>query len=184
MRIASIVSLNLLFLSLSMAAQSSGSYGTQTIWVNPAPPLPACPIDVKVRQGWGQTLRSVGKDDPRLELAAARLRLLVNDTRLPKPAIRIVRATVTVHGLDGRSRLVPLQAKPEGGSGEISKTLTVPMNAQDTPGVSGEMVLPGFSTARMVDLDSVTFDDGETWTLSGRAACRVAPDPLMLVAGR
>jgi hypothetical protein len=33
-------------------------------------------------------------------------------------------------------------------------------------------------------LESLTYKDGSTWTVAGRQACRVAPDPMMLVADR
>jgi hypothetical protein len=47
-----------------------------------------------------------------------------------------------------------------------------------------EIVLPGFVSPRLVELQSVTYADGSTWKLTGHEGCRAAPDPLVLIAGQ
>ena len=47
-----------------------------------------------------------------------------------------------------------------------------------SPGISG---CPGFTSTRMVDLESVAYDDGSVWKLSGTGTCHVPPDMVMLV---
>jgi hypothetical protein len=148
------------------------------------PTVSTCPLDMKVRQGLNQHMVAVDKDGWRHDRPAAKLHLVINDSKLPKPVSGIVKATVTVHGTNGRNRTLPAIARAEGAMADIAKTLTVSMTAEDHRLVSGEILLPGFTSTTMVDLESVTFANGESWTLSGDTACHVAPDPLMLVADR
>jgi hypothetical protein len=72
------------------------------------------------------------------------------------------------------------------GASEISKTLNVTFAPEDEKSVSAELVLPGFSSVTFVQLKSVTYQDGSAWKVDGQAeqACRVAPDPLMLIANQ
>ena len=51
--------------------------------------------------------------------------------------------------------------------------------------MSADLVLPGFSSVTFVQLKSITYKDGSSWKVDGQAeqACRVTPDPVMLIAG-
>ncbi|HET6207637.1 MAG TPA: hypothetical protein VFD98_12565 [Terracidiphilus sp.] len=141
----------------------------------------ACPLDMRVRQGVGAKTMAVDRNGRQMEMFAARLILLLKDARREQPVeARMVGATVTVHGTTARGQVLPADTR-QGASGEVVKTLEVRLTAYGEPEVSGDLLLPGFTSARMVDLESVTYDDGSTWRLSGTDTCHVAPDLLMPV---
>jgi hypothetical protein len=65
----------------------------------------------------------------------------------------------------------------------VAKTLTVQLTSDGEPEVSGDLRLPGFTATLMVDLDSITYDDGAVVKFSGSSACHVPPEMVMLVGG-
>jgi hypothetical protein len=185
MRLAILAGLTLLSGSLSATAQSAKPVQSQPTQSRPTlvlnfPAVSSCPIDAGVRQGVGSQLLAVDKDGSPVKRSAARLHLFLNKTRRPERVMQIVNATVTVHGLNGRDRILPLRSD----SAEISRTLTVRITPEDDMTLSGDILLPGFTSTRMVDLESVTLADGEVWTLDGNGTCHMAPDPIMRVSAR
>jgi hypothetical protein len=74
---------------------------------------------------------------------------------------------------------VPLESS-DGRTGNLAKTMTVSLTGGGLPDASADLMLPGFTAARMVRLESVTFDDGQVWTF---ASCQAAPDLYMPVDG-
>ena len=67
------------------------------------------------------------------------------------------------------------------GAAEATKILTVSFSADDGS-ASADVHVPGFTSVSSVELQQVTYADGSTWKMSSSSFCRVAPDPLMLVA--
>jgi hypothetical protein len=133
-----------------------------------------------VRQGVGSKMMAVDKRGAQVEMFAARLKLLLKDVRSDRPAQRMVNATVTVHGLNGAEQIVPADARRDR-SAQAIQTLTVRLTPDGEPEVSGDLRLPGFTATLMVDLDSVTYDDGAVVKFSGSSACHAPPDMVMLV---
>ncbi len=60
--------------------------------------------------------------------------------------------------------------------------MAVTFHPEDATSVAAELVLPGFTSVGSVELLSITYQDGSTWSLAKGEACRVVPDRLMLVA--
>ena len=147
--------------------------------------FPTCPINMRVRQGIGGGMLAVDKNGAKRQVFAPRLRLFLNDERPGNSGQRIVSATVTAHGSGGKAKILPLGSSAgegrDSGSGDVERTFTVNLGSWGEPGVSGDFRLPGFVSTSRVDLESVTYEDGSTWRLTGQQTCRVAPDPLMLV---
>ena len=135
---------------------------------------------MRVRQGVGSKMMAVDKHGAQTEMFAARLKLLLKDLRSDRPAGQMVKATVTVHGLNGAEQIVPADARRDR-SAEAVKTLSVRLTPDGEPEVSGDLRLPGFTATLMVDLDSVTYDDGTVVKFSVSSACHVSPDMVMLV---
>ena len=148
-------------------------------------PVHSCPMDMHVRQGIGGGMIAVDEKGVKRRVYAPRLRLFLNDLRKDRSGQKIVSATVTVHGTSGKPRMQNLNAHGEQdadlNSGSVKRTMNVELAHWGDPGVSGDFVLPGFTSASRVDLESVTYEEGTTWKLSGADSCRVAPDPLMLI---
>jgi hypothetical protein len=177
MRVAAGLGVFVLFTGIPIVAQ--------TTW-SPQGPMElrpdvvrSCPINMHVGQGMGGAMLAVDEKGVKRLMFAPRLRLFLNDLRRDKSSQRIVSAAVTVHGSNGKPTLRPINSEAKPSDRELS--LTVSLAAWGEPGVSGDFRLPGFISADRIDLQSVTYEDGSTWKLSGGESCRVAPDPIMLV---
>ncbi len=143
-----------------------------------------CPIDMRVRQGFGGSLRQAGKGGARADTFVARLRLLLNDARASnQDGAHMVKASVTVRGTNGKGQILPADAGTDPSS-QVKKTLTVQLSANGDPEASGDLALPGFTSADLVELNSVTYDNGTVRKFTGTSTCRVAPERLMEVSGR
>lgn len=181
MRIAAGLSLFILLGGISAAAQTK-SAPTSSPGLRP---VPACPVDMRVRQGIGGAMLAVDKDGVDRLVFAPRLRLFLNDPRPDQSTHKIVSATVQVHGSSGKERIVPLDAGPGSNrnpdSDSLQRTINVDLANWGDPGVSGDFRLPGFVLASRINLLSITYEDGSTWSVSAPDSCRVAPDPLMLI---
>jgi hypothetical protein len=179
MRLATALGVAVLFGSLSSTAQKPTPSDMRLFAWDHAHLTSACPLVMLVRQGIGTRLMAVDKNGAQVEMFAARLKLLLKDLRANKSDQRMVQATVTVHGLNGQQQILPAGQQPS--SADVKKRLTVRLTGDDDPDVSGELILPGFTAALMVDLESVTYDDGDVWSFSGPSACHAPPDFLMPV---
>jgi len=177
MRVAAGLGIFVLFTGIPIVAQ--------TTW-SPQGPIElrpdvvrSCPINMHVGQGIGGAMVAVDENGIKRQVFAPRLRLFLHDVRKDKPSERILSATVTVHGTNNKPKVRPIESEMD--QREMEKTLTVNLADWGEPGVSGDFRLPGFTSANRIDLQSVTYEDGSTWKLSGGESCRVAPDPIMLV---
>jgi hypothetical protein len=108
-----------------------------------------------------------------------RIRLVLSDAT----ATHVVSAKVIVRGLSGRNHLLHTQLTRRESS-DAAKSLDVQFAREDDNTVAAELLLPGFTSVSSVELESIRYDDGSIWAVAPNQACRVAPDPLMLVAGR
>jgi hypothetical protein len=182
MRIAQSLGFVLISCSLCSVAQQKAPAAMTAAVVTRGSGASACPLDMSVRQGIGGNMMAVDKNGKQVEMFAARLILLLSDVRREhQTEARMVEATVTVHGTTAKGQVLPADTGQDA-SGDIVKTLTVRLAADGEPEVSGDIRLPGFTSTRMVDLQSVAYDDGSTWKLSGTETCHVPPDMVMPVA--
>jgi hypothetical protein len=103
---------------------------------------------------------------------------------------RPVHAKITVQGTNGAWRVMTSStatAEPTQGSPWIATSLDVdlvPSSTAEGKISRADLELPGFTSVRTIRLDSVSYADGTTWTPVSGHACRVTPDPLMLISSR
>ena len=142
---------------------------------------PQCPLDMHVRQGAGGRMIATDKNGGRVERFEARLKLLLSDHRPSRSGQRMVRARVTVIGWNGKEQILPVGATRDQSSGMARMDVTVALSGGGFPDASADLNLPGFTGARLVELQSVTYDDGQVWSFTGSSACHAAPDPFMPV---
>jgi len=142
--------------------------------------VPACPLGMHVGQRAGGTLMATDDQGRRVKMFAARLSLELKDLRPDRTGRHMVSATVTVRGWNPKPRAVPLDSDGSR-NGNLVRTMTVPLTGGGLPDASADLELPGFTAARVVELESITYDDGQVWDLSGAPSCRVAPDLYMPV---
>jgi|SRR5215472_4658782 len=177
MRIAAIAGLFLIPSSLAVAQVSPFSVeGGQVVRGD----SPACPLDMNVRQAPGGQMIATDQNGVERKMFAAHLNLFLHDGRADRTSQRMVNATVTVQGWNGKARVLPADSVI-GPKGELVKTFAVPLTGGGLPDAFAELSLPGFTAARRVELESITFDDGQVWRFTGASACRAAPDPFMPV---
>jgi len=149
--------------------------GTQTFAL--VLPQAACPVQMHALQGGSGELTAV-RDGP-AGAPAQRIHLVLSGGQARQAAA----AHVTVRGLSGRNRTVQTFA-PLGLAPDRIRTLDVQFRPESATEVAADLSLPGFTAVLSVQLESLTYKDGTAWRVAGTRACRVAPDPLVLVAGR
>jgi hypothetical protein len=142
----------------------------------------ACPIDMHATQGvWDH--RTVRVRDGERDLVphgfGQRISLKLKDSR---PA-RIVAATLRVHGLNGRNGILPTPAETAPRSNAV-RTMKVKFTEERDGTVSTDLWVGGFTSVTSIQLIDVSYSDGSVWTISRSNACRVQPDPLMLIPER
>jgi hypothetical protein len=94
----------------------------------------------------------------------------------------IASATVNVRGWTAKGRTALLEAGDAGAPGV--RALAVPFTAGGDRTATADVWAPGLTAVVSIELMSVKYSDGSTWTPAQGKTCRVAPDPLMLVTQR
>ena len=199
MRAYGVVSVVLLFGSMTIAAQSggyrlpaqTGSYGWAGMegppQAQPNGPLraaagerhAACPVSLRALHGADGNMLKVDKNRP--AGIAQLLHLIVTnpDSR------QIVAARVRVRGLSGKGRMtLTANQGATQGAGDATRSLEARFSTGAGKEVSSDVWVPGMTAVLDVELNSVTFADGTTRKFAGVEACRIAPEPLMLIADR
>ena len=173
--------------TFGVAGQQGSDVATQVhsvpggvVVINP-PTASACPIDMHATQGvWDRTIRvRNGERDLVPQGFGQRISLKLKDSR---PA-RIVAATVRILGLNGKSAMLPTPADVSSRSNAI-RTVTLKFTEEQDGTVTADLRIGGFTSVTSIQLVNVTYSDGSVWTTSGSNACRVQPDPLMLITER
>jgi hypothetical protein len=159
----------------SRAQQSSSTTSAKAIELSA--PGAACPVGMRALQGAGYGLVHVrGAEQP--DVPGQRVHLII--TNGVRGTAR--NAQVLVRGLSPKNR-----ARDVSGLDQIpdtSKTMGVTFQPEDATSVAADLVLPGFTSVSSVELQSITYQDGSTWNIARDEACRVAPDPMMLITER
>lgn len=102
-----------------------------------------------------------------------------------KPGRRIVSAKILVRGWTPQGRFQQASSiRKQGGSDNGIRTLIAQFTAGEKDTATAEIWVPELSAVNSVEVLSISYADGSTWLLGKDQACRVAPDPLMLVADR
>jgi hypothetical protein len=145
-------------------------------------PASTCPVSMHALQGRGSGLVAV-RDEKPIEGSSQRVHLILSN---PRSAV-VAGAKVKVFGLSGKNRLERTSAHSldltnREGASDLARTLDVTFAPEGDKDVSTDLVLPGFTSVRSIELESLTYKDGSTWAVAGQQACHVAPDAMMLIA--
>ena len=172
----------LLFTTTVVVAQSSApsaapAQPSSNIVLAIAPPGAGCPVSMHALQGSGSGLLRT-RNQPPVNGFAQSIHLILGswETGSRKTA-RVVSAKIVVQGYSGKARME--QASSEQ-TGDRNRTIDVSFTPEGKD-VAADLLLPGFTAVSSIRLESITYSDGSTWKVGGEQACRVAPDPLMLV---
>jgi hypothetical protein len=110
-----------------------------------------------------------------------------------KDSARVVAAKITVRGTNSKWLAMPASSLQFGSSNAGSsnnasssavKTIDVRFGVTADQTEFADLVLPGFSSVQSITLNSLTYADGSIWSSFNGNACRVAPEPFMLVSSR
>jgi hypothetical protein len=117
---------------------------------------------------------------------------LLHLTLANRDSRRMVAARVRVHGLSGKVHVT--QTPSRSGLPDATATIDVQLfpelSRESGQAAYGDLRVPNMTAVLSITLNSVTYADGSTERfagsarLAGREACRVAPDLIMLTAGR
>ena len=168
------------FASTILVGQDAGTSHPQTssqTFTLSAAPASSCPVTLHALQGTGGGLVAVRNAKP-ISGPSQKIHLVLSNT----PA-QVESAKVVVRGLSGKNQVMRTLSN-DAGKFDAIKTIDVRFFSEDDKDVAADLILPGFTSVTSVELHSIRYGDGSTWTFAGRQACHVAPDPLMLVAGR
>jgi len=150
-------------------------------------PRDACPVNMHALQGSGTGLIAV-RGEKQTNGSVQRIHLVLSTAE----SKQIVGAKVKVSGLSGRNRVerassamdLTLDPGQKSSPAVLTRRLDAAFMPENDKEAATDLVLPGFTSVRSIQLESITYSDGTTWTVPGLQSCHVAPDPMMLIAGR
>jgi hypothetical protein len=139
-------------------------------------PAATCPVSLHALQGSGGGLLKARDAEPAPQPSQS-IHLVLSDA----PATHVISAKVVVRGLSGKNQMLPARSASDT-QGDLLRTLDVRFVREGDDVLGSDLILPGFTSVRSIQIQSLSYQDGSTWTVAGRA-CSVVPDPLMLIAG-
>jgi hypothetical protein len=146
--------------------------------------LPACPVAMTARQGGLTQMIKAGQKPPEpqqydpMPRPSQQIHLILSGFGKDKT---ITSATVTARGLTSRGGVFRLSAIA---ASSLRRTMDVWFSPGEDGAVAADIDLPAFTSVSSLQLQSITYSDGSTWKVPDGRVCRVAPDPVMLIAGR
>jgi hypothetical protein len=90
-------------------------------------------------------------------------------------------ATLAVHGFSnkGRATETSLDSSPD-----AVRTVTVYLAPAQNSQAAANIWAPELTAVASIDLVSLKYDDGTSWSAPSGLTCNVTPDPLMLITAR
>jgi hypothetical protein len=177
MKLAS-VGFALLLSSLTLGAQDRNGPTVQTF---PEPVQiisQACPVGMQAQQRGSSQLVAV-HNGQRVQTTGQRITLTLRGASSP----RIITGRVKVRGFTPKGHV--LQSKAGGNlATDITRAMSVVFDEVSNGGVTGELVLPGFTSVASIELEEITYENGTVWKSERQSVCRVAPDMFMLISDR
>ena len=182
MKVAAVALVAALAYGSILAAQTPAPSAPQTSTIFVVPPAhAACPVGIRAEYaGLAEAMR-VARSYPR-GIGQA-LHLTITRTKLDsgQPA----KARFIVHGLSAKGRAIQTgSGLNQGLPSDLEKTYEVPLTAVQDGMWSVDLWVSDVTTVQSINLVSVAYSDGSTWTPSDGKVCRTVPDPMMLVGNR
>jgi hypothetical protein len=183
MRLASFVAGLLAIAPMSVAAQTGAAGGGVVViggmgaaaqqTVPAARKATLCPVEMQASHLADGNAVKTDASHPKGLGQKLHLTLTSPDSR------RIAAATLNVRGWTAKGRVE--QAGQDKAAALTVRTLTAPFTAGADRKASATVWVPELTAVISVELVSVTFGDGTTWTLPPGRTCDVKPDLLMVI---
>lgn len=161
--------------------------GQQKTTIVMIPIMNLCPVSMQAKQGGltemirtGQKPQEPQQYDPSPK-PTQHIHLILKGFAKDK---RVSTAIVTARGLSARTRMQNTEAMRGQTPSDIRRTLQVPLTPDRDGSFSAYIDLPAFTAVNSIRLDSISYADGSSWAPENQNLCTVAPDPMMLIAGR
>jgi hypothetical protein len=104
-------------------------------------------------------------------------------TLMPRDSKPIAKATLTIRGYSPKGRLAQAGSTQNEGF-DVVRTMTVPFTSGKDGSGSADFLVPGMTAVGRIDLTSLAYADGSTWSIAADASCRASPDLFMAVTSR
>ena len=150
-----------------------GPHGQTTTDAPALPQLNLCPVSMQASHLSDGNVVRTSTDHPKGLGQRLHLKLHSPDQRT------IASATMNLRGWTAKGRTTRLGSSDDAALGV--RALTVPFTLDADRMSSADIWVSGLTAVVSVELLSVNFTDGSTWTPVQGHACRVAPDHLMLI---
>lgn len=169
----------LAFGSLAMAAQSPGP--VQLMARRGVDVSAGCPVAMHLDQSVMGAAAHVKTGQSAMPLRT-RLHLVLSGAPEAKvhPA-QIQEAGVTVYGYDTTPHF-KLTSPAQGKRSVPAKRMTVKFVPQSDGSAEANFAVAGLPWASLLEINSITFANGNTWKPAPGRTCTVTPDPIVLVA--
>jgi hypothetical protein len=155
-----------------------GMVGAHTTVAVPPPTLNNCPISMRAQHLSDGSLVKTGK-----AAHAAGIGQRLHLTLKNPDAKQIASASVTIHGMTPRGRVMQASSTA-GNSSDATRQMSVSFSTESDGSATADLWVSGITAVQSIELDSVAYSDGSTWRVAAGDACRITPDPLMLISGR
>jgi hypothetical protein len=168
-------------LAVVCASAQAGKSESKAIIV-PLPPGLNCPLGVQAQHSSGLTAKvPVGKNGDAIAKPemGQHLQLMLNN--LKGTAISSIR--ITVYGWSGKGHTMPA-AGVDSSYATGSQTVELKANVGPRATATEDVWVNGLTSVSSIDLDEVNYADGLSWRSSEAQACRIVPDPEMLISSR
>jgi hypothetical protein len=173
-----------LFAAMTMLAQTARDSASEGTLQRLVVPGSSCPIGMRARHDFSVQKQLVNRPETKPNERGMQIgsgtSMQIRLTLSSPDARRITAATITVRGTNGNGQMLAARSSP--GSADLTKTMDATFEPGEGHDADSHLVLRGFSSIGSIRLDSVAYSDGSRWKTIDSGACRVAPDPLMLVA--
>jgi hypothetical protein len=156
--------------------QASGVARVQTAVIVSPPALSHCPVSMRAKHLSDGSMVQTGKPAHSAGVGQ-RLHLTLRDAK------QIQSATLTIHGLTPKAHSIMLWPG-QGGSPGITRDMSVKFLTGSDGSASADLWIPGMSAVESIELESLIYSDGSAWKVTDGNACRITPDPFMLISGR
>jgi hypothetical protein len=90
-------------------------------------------------------------------------------------------ATLAVHGFSNKGRMTQASL---GTSPDAVRTVTVYLAPAQNSQAAANIWAPELTAVTSIDLVSLKYDDGTSWSAPTGQTCQVTPDPMMLITAR
>jgi hypothetical protein len=180
---ARVLPLVFLFAASTIYAQQSFTPGNtkSTVLHRPRTPEASCPIGMQARHGAGLPVGlyagpSIEKSPKGSPAFTQRIQLTMTNLL----AHEIVGAQFVVHGYSNKGRAMNLANSSP--APDLAKTVDLVLDVKGKSEASSDLLLSRFTAVTSIELESITYADGNTWNTPSAEACSITPGLIMLVA--